>query len=239
MNKVFISIIVAILSSISLSAQHYELGVNFGGGNYIGDIGSEYYFKPKKLGGGIMFKNVVNPWYSIRMDLSYRAFNPDDAEAESAGRQIRQLSASAFIVSLDLGIEYYFRPMNPYKFYRKGHRFRPYIFSGIGIGSLNGNLYKHQKHLLSYSSSTFYIPMKIGFKYKISSQFLIGVETGARYYFSDNIDGTKQLYGYTNSKIDGEAILETTNLNSNDWSTFTSISLIYTFGDLRCYFNVK
>ncbi len=239
MRRIIVSLLMGILSTISLSAQHYEIGVNLGGGNYIGDMGSEYYFKPKKIGGGITFKNVVNPWYSMRINLDYRGFNPIDTEAESLGRQKRALSANAYIISLDLGFEYYFKPSNPYKFYRKGHRFHPYIYTGLGIGSLSGTLYKQDKLISNYSGSPLYIPMKIGFKYKIATHLLLGVETGARYYFSDDIDGTHQFYDNLVNGYNDKLIYNSTNLKSNDWSTFTSIGLIYTFGDLRCYFNVE
>jgi hypothetical protein len=108
------------------------------------------------------------------------------------------------------------------------------MFSGLLVAQYSGQIRMSNGNDINYNGATLAIPMMLGVKYKIAENFLISVETGASYYFSDNLDGTHHVYA--NAGINKGVLIPSTNTNSNDWHTFTSFSLIYTFGDLRCYF---
>ena len=57
-----------------------------------------------------------------------------------------------------------------------------------------------------------------------------GVELGARYTFTDNLDGSKP------SEVDGDYRLrDFGNPNTTDWYVFTGIYLTFNFGDRPCY----
>jgi hypothetical protein len=215
-------------------AQQHELGLSIGGANYIGDIGRETYFYPNKLSGGIFYTSVINPWFSGRMNLNYISLYANDLESESQGRRLRKLSFSGSSLDLSLGIEYKFFPRNPYIRQKGARRFSPYMFSGLLVAQYSGQIRMSNGNDINYNGATLGIPMMLGVKYKIAENFLISVETGASYYFSDNLDGTYHVYA--NAGINKGTLIPSTNTNSNDWHTFTSISFIYTFGDLRCYF---
>jgi len=232
MTKNQFSILIIFLSLTGLRGQQYEFGLTLGAGNYIGDIGQEYYFNPNKIGGGLLVKNTLNPWFSSRLNLNYYQIEAKDAESESLGRQERDISIDGGILSFSAGIEYNFFPRNPFIRPKPYQRFVPYIFSGVGVASYFGDFYKHESKVADYSGATLYIPMSIGIKYKAAEHFLISLEASANYYFTDDLDGTNSYYG------SGYPTIPSTNLNSNDWYTFTSITLIYTFGDLKCYFNM-
>jgi hypothetical protein len=234
MVKKRLFIILLIIASVNGFAQKYEFGLGAGAGNYIGDIGNEYYFKPNKIGGGLLFKNIFNPWFGVRMNLNYFQLEANDLESESLGRQVRQMSIDGTILDVSAGIEYNFLPRNPFIKHKKGQNFTPYMFTGLGLSSYSGKLYKRTAPVSKYSGAAFNIPMILGFKYQFAPHLLFSMEAGARYYFSDNLDGTDFYY----SDTDNLSIIPSGNPNSNDWHTFTSISLIYTFGDLTCYFNL-
>jgi len=230
------------LAGLGLShAQAYEVGLNIGGGNYIGDIGQEYYFHPNKIGFGGVFKRTVNPWFSIRLNLQYFQIDANDADAESLGRQQRKLSAQAQLINFSAGFEYNFVPRNPFLPLKSLHRLTPYMFTGIGLGSYSGHLYKNANSSnsargFSYSGTNLTIPMILGVKFKASRHIIFSLEAGAYYYFTDNLDGTEGYYRPIDSN--NSAMIPSTNRNSNDWYTFSSFGLIYTFGDLNCYFNL-
>ena len=71
--------------------------------------------------------------------------------------------------------------------------------------------------------------MAVGFKITLYRKIILALEIGARYTFSDELDGsvpdTKELqpnYSFGN-------------LNNNDWYMFTGMTLTYTFGRNSCY----
>jgi hypothetical protein len=104
----------------------------------------------------------------------------------------------------------------------------PYVFSGLSyfiydeLFVLNGETRK------DYSEGSLAIPMVVGIKSNLIQNFVIGVEVGARYTFTDNLDGS-------NPKNENLATLKFGNINSNDWYFFSGITITYTFGEKPCY----
>jgi hypothetical protein len=73
--------------------------------------------------------------------------------------------------------------------------------------------------------------MVLGYKMAVADHFVLALEVGARYTFSDEIDGS-----VPDTKENIER-LSFGNVNNNDWYTFTGITLTYTFGRNPCYCN--
>ena len=238
MTKIKLFSFFLFINIASILAQQYEFGIVAGGGNYIGDIGREYYFYPNKLGGGIVFKRTVNQWFSFRINLNYFQISAKDSEAESVGRRVRNFSTETQIINFNMGVEYNFIARNPFLQLQSIHKITPYFFTGIGLGSYTGNFYQNNKSEIDFNGANLNIPMVLGLKYKVSPHFLIALEAGTYYFLTDNLDGTGSYYGNEDRLIRIGAI-PTTNIHSNDWYSFTSISFIYSFGDLSCYFNLR
>ncbi len=219
---------------LNISAQQYEIGIQVGGTKYIGDIGKEDYFYPSDIGGSLIFKNTINPWMLMRLSFSYFPTSAYDNESYNLGRQTRNWSFTNNIMEVSMGIEYNFIPRNPFLRGRKHNRFTPYMFTGMSLSNYFGKLYQNGNpdNAYEFNGIAMGIPMIVGFKYKLSEHWLFSSEIGARYNFSDNLDGSQKY----SEHIDHYTIYPTTNRQSNDWYTFTSFGLIYTFGDLRCYF---
>lgn len=246
MTKFKIFTFLFIINLTVLWAQEYEFGVVAGGGNYIGDIGREYYFYPNKLGGGIVFKRTVNQWFSVRLNFNYFQIAANDAEAESVGRIARDFSTHAQLLHFAMGVEYNFIARNPFLTLQSIHKLTPYFFTGVGVGTYSGDLIRNTSLVpkntntggYKFNGTNINIPMVLGIKYKAARHFIIAMEAGVYYYFTDNLDGSYSLYG-NEDRLIKDGIVPTTNTHSNDWYSFTSISFIYTFGDLSCYFNLR
>jgi hypothetical protein len=70
--------------------------------------------------------------------------------------------------------------------------------------------------------------MVLGVKANIFENFVVGAEVGARYTFTDNLDGSNpENENFKNWRFG--------NLNSNDWYVFSGITLTYTFGQNPCF----
>jgi hypothetical protein len=65
-------------------------------------------------------------------------------------------------------------------------------------------------------------------KANVFESIILGVEVGARYTMTDNLDGS-------NPKNKILAPLKFGDINSNDWYVFSGITLTYTFGNRPCY----
>jgi hypothetical protein len=68
--------------------------------------------------------------------------------------------------------------------------------------------------------------MTLGMKSNISPHIILALEVGARYTFTDNLDG---------SNPKDESLTKFGNINNNDWYVFSGLSLTYTFGNKPCY----
>ena len=76
-------------------------------------------------------------------------------------------------------------------------------------------------------NKSFGIPMIIGSKVRFLEKFIFSMEGGARYVFSDEIDGNSSL----NPNFG--------NINNNDWYFFSSLGISYTFGRRPCHCNIR
>ena len=78
------------------------------------------------------------------------------------------------------------------------------------------------------------LPIILGLKTNISSDFVIGVEFGFRYTFTDNIDSSNPIKEFSDNKD-----LKFGELSNKDWYTFSGITFSYTFGRMPCYCKEK
>ena len=152
----------------------------------------------------------------------------DDLESKDPRRIERGYNFETPINELSLGMEFNFFEFDLHDF---DILFSPYIFSGISYVTfkeqllLNGALNNTDKN-----QSTLAIPMVVGFKHRFYDNLILSVEIGARYTFSDKIDG--------NSVISDDLNYNFGNINNKDWYMFSNFSLTYTFGRNPCYCNI-
>ena len=85
--------------------------------------------------------------------------------------------------------------------------------------------------IISKKNTTLGIPLVVGIKYRFFENFIISFEAGARYTFTDDIDGNI----ISTEEID----YNFGNINNNDWYMFSIMNLSYTFGRKPCYCNIK
>ena len=114
----------------------------------------------------------------------------------------------------------------------EGRNYTPYLYSGITAANHN-NFYFDNGVLTSEGTSSwaYGIPMILGFKMTIARSFILALEVGARYTFTDEIDGNIP------DAVNKQSQYSFGNLNNNDWYTFSGITLTYTFGQNPCFCN--
>ncbi len=218
-------ILIFFLSIFSTQAQINELGVFLGGSNYIGDIGPTDYIKPNDLALGIVYKWNRSPRHSYRLSLKHAKISSDDLDSESEGRQLRGYEFDNSITEVTAAFEFNFFDFNLHDL---EPQFTPYVYTGISYFFYKESYFASGVHEKDGSESSLAIPMAVGFKTNIAPKFVIGVEVGFRYTFTDNLDGS-------NPEAKDLAAFRFGNINSKDWYTFTGVTLTYTFTEKPCF----
>ncbi|MEO9570820.1 MAG: DUF6089 family protein [Polaribacter sp.] len=208
-------------SSILLG-QVYEAGVSFGGTNYVGDIGNNYYIYPNKPAGALLYKYNWNPRVALRATYSYLPISGNDLDADTAYRKDRGINFSNTINELALGLEYNFYE---YDLSSDDKTWTPYIILElVGFNYTNEESYNTSGQIVYGNKTSYAIPFGLGYKSKLYGALAFSIEAKFRYTFEDDLDFVSN--NTPNINIEG---------TGNDWYMFTGFSLIYTFGRPACY----
>tara|TARA_R110002050_G_scaffold184989_4_gene318850 strand:+ start:26092 stop:26778 length:687 start_codon:yes stop_codon:yes gene_type:complete len=220
---------VLILSILSIQLSHSqinEIGIFVGGSNFIGDVGATDYISPNQLAFGGIYKWNRSRRHSYRVSLIFSDLEAIDVNSDDPRRIQRGYEFSSKIMEISAGMEFTFLDFNLHS----GKKIAtPYLYTGISVAHHDNHYFLNGLQTPENNSSWAYgIPMALGFKTNFMGKLILGIEVGARYTFSDELDGslpdTQSLQPYRFG-----------NINNNDWYVFSGITLTYTFGENPCY----
>lgn len=226
--KYLITALLAVTSFQIAQSQTYEIGGLLGGANYIGDVGPTNYISPNDIAIGGLFRWNRTPRHSFRFSATYARLNADDADSKETRRQQRDLSFKNRVLEASLGIEFTFWEFNTHAMKPQN---APYLYTGITYFNYESLFLGRNNQIQKYGNDwAFAIPMVVGYKMTIGRHMVFGAEIGARYTFTDNLDGSNP----TGEKAN-DPNLKFGNLNGNDWYVFTGINLTVMFGRKPCF----
>lgn len=208
------------------NAQIHEIGVFLGGSNYIGDVGKTNHINPNEFAYGILYKWNKSPRHSYRFSYTQSAITANDLDSDAPNRVLRGYNFKNNIKEFSAGMEFNFFDFNLHEALKT--KITPYVHTGISYFIYDELYVVNGKTEEDYRESAFAIPMTVGIKSNLIPNFVIGIEVGARYTFTDNLDGS-------NPKNKNLKPLQFGNVNSKDWYVFSGITLTYTFGEKPCY----
>ena len=224
MNR-FYFLLILLLRFTPVNAQINEIGVFLGGSNYIGDVGATNYIAPNKVAFGLLYKWNKSPRHSWRFSYNQAKITSRDLKSNSPGRTQRGYNFENNIKEVSLGLEFNFFDFNLHDFEPK---ITPYIYSGLSYFSYDELFFILGEQRVDYRNGALAIPITLGIKTNVFEYLILGLEVGARYTMTDNLDGS-------NPKNKILAPLKFGDINSNDWFVFSGITLTYTFGIKPCY----
>lgn len=210
---------------MSMNAQIHEVGVFVGGSNYIGDVGLTNYISPNKPAFGLLYKWNKSPRHAYRFSYTQSKIIANDLDSNEPSRYGRKYHFENSIKEVSLGLEFNFFDFDLHKSETK---ITPYLFSGISYFKYNELYVLNNVTIKDKSKNSFAIPLNLGIKSNISRYFVLGLEVGVRFTFTDNIDGS-------NPKNENYKTLRFGNINNNDVYLFSGVILTYTFGETPCY----
>ena len=224
--RYLIILTLSLLSTQINHAQINEIGVYVGGSNLIGDIGATTFIAPNAPSLGLLYRWNRSRRHSYRASIIYSDLKARDSKSDDPRRTQRDYSIDSNLLEISAGMEFTFIDFNLHSGETIG---TPYLFTGIAATKYRLFHFENGSGIRDGGKDwTVGIPMALGYKTNILGNFIIGFEVGARYTFTDNIDGSfpedssNQQYQFGN-------------INNNDWYTFTGITLTYTFGIKPCY----
>lgn len=225
----YLTLLIIAFFSIQISnAQINEFGVFVGGSNFIGDVGATDYIAPKQLAFGALYKWNRSKRHSYRISATFTELEGIDKNSNDPSRQIRGFQFNSNILELSAGMEFTFFNFD---LHNGGKVSTPYLYSGISVAKHDNFYYSPNGTIVDEGtvSYAYGIPMVLGYKLAVSTNFILAFEIGARYTFSDELDGSVPA---AKEAIESRAF---GNINNNDWYTFTGITLTYTFGRNPCF----
>ncbi len=225
----YLTLILIMLFSLQYGhAQIHELGLVLGGSNFIGDVGSTKYIAPNNLAFGGIYKWNRSPRHSYRFSLLFTDLEGIDNKSDDPSRIERDYEFNSSITELSLGIEYTFLDFD---LHAGGSVSTPYIATGVTVANYDDFYFNASGRIEAGEGSkwAYGIPIALGYKTTIATQFILAFEIGARYTFSDKLDGSIP------EDKDLRPTLSFGNTNNNDWYMFTGITLTYTFGRNPCF----
>jgi len=223
--KNFPYLFICLFFYMSSHSQIHEIGVFLGGSNYVGDVGPTTYIAPNEPAFGLLYKWNKSPRHSWRFSYTQSKISSDDLDSNEPGRNLRGYHFENSIKEVSLGLEFNFFDFNLHTLENK---ITPYVASGINYLRRDELYIKDGETLENGGANSLAIPIILGVKASISRSLILGLEVGARYSFTDNLDGS-------NPKDESLKSLQFGNINNNDWYVFSGLTLTYTFGERPCY----
>lgn len=222
-----LSVLVLSIFFVQLTfAQINELGLYLGGSNFIGDVGATDYISPNQLAIGGIYKWNRSRRHSYRASLIFTTLEGIDINSDDPRRIQRGYEFSSNIMEASIGMEFTFTEFN---LHSERKISTPYLHTGITVAKHDNHYFLNGVQTQENTSSWAYgIPMTLGFKTTFIDNIVLGIEIGARYTFSDELDGSIPDAKWRPEYRFG-------NINNNDWYMFSGITLTYTFGENPCY----
>ena len=221
--------VLLLLGWLDARGQFHEVGLFLGGGNYVGDVGDTYYVFPNNPALGLVYKWNKTTRYALRANAMFMNFKKSDYSPVDFARFNRRYRFQNQIMEFSVGGEVNFVDFN---LHGSETFFSPYFF--LGVGYIRYNLFYHEPNSLEtieYGKvDNIALPAIVGIKSNVSPYIVLGLEVGARYTFTDNLDGSKPI---SEANVPNNYMFG--NLNNNDWYVFTGLTISFTFGDLPCY----
>ncbi|WP_179344248.1 type IX secretion system protein PorG [Winogradskyella ursingii] len=222
-------ILLSVLLFQTASSQIYEVGVFAGGSNFIGDVGATNYISPNQPAFGIIAKWNRSPRHAFRASVIFSDLEGKDSKSDDPRRVQRDYEFNVGVLELSAGMEFTFWDFDLHK---PGLKSTPYLYTGITMANHDNYYFATDGTYTSENTKSwaYGIPMILGYKANISHHLILAAEVGARYTFSDELDGSVPDARFREQFSFG-------NTNSNDWYVFSGITLTYTFGRKPCYCN--
>ncbi|MBS1624617.1 MAG: outer membrane beta-barrel protein [Bacteroidetes bacterium] len=209
-SRLYIILLVLLVSALPAQAQFHEIGVWGGGANYYGDLNPTFNWKYVGPAGGAFYRYNINKRLAAKGMVSFGQVAADDAGSSLARSRQRNLSFRSYVADLCATFEFNFFKYN--KNNPKKNGWTPYIATGVGMFFFNPEAqYKGKWYYLQplgtegqndasysgvkkYKLYSFEIPLEFGFKVHLKKNWNINAFMSFRETFTDYLDDVSGNY---------------------------------------------
>ncbi|MBA4055847.1 MAG: hypothetical protein C0490_14120 [Marivirga sp.] len=202
-----------------MTAQRSEVGFGLGTFNYTGDLVRTYNFKYSKPAATVFYRSNLSKVVSFRTAITAGKIGASEKPIDPAA-SARNASFDLFLIEASMAMEYHFLNWRETK---RFVRFTPYLFGGIALFGISGDVQKTAE----YSNIQASIPFGGGLKYIYNPKWYFSLEFGVRKTFFDHLDNISAGDIRTKNYQYG-------NPNDNDNYYFIGISITRTFYSIPC-----
>ncbi len=195
----------------------YEFGASAGTTFYMGDANKTKIFQNPGVAGGLFFRQNINFHWAIKGSLSGGTISGNSANSGYIFPHEKNASFNRILVDLGGQIEFNFFPYSDMYTYMNTKRYTPYIFTGAGATFATGNK-------LFFNG---YVPIGLGFKYKLKNRLNIGAEFSLKKLFGDDLDAPEKDAEWS---LDAPYGIKSSFLKNQDWYSITMIFITWDFG---------
>jgi opacity protein-like surface antigen len=213
-----LALLLALTALVPARAQEdyrFDIGAGIGMTGYLGDANTANMWSSPSWDAEILFRYIVNPRINLKTNFYIGGLNGDSSKMENVFPDAANFKFSTTFYELGEMFEFHFFNYGMGESYRKLKRWTPYITAGVGVTAWSVD---------SKAGAAFTIPLGVGFKFKPSLRWNLGLEFLMKKTFSD--------------KLDGEALSDPLGIKSSfmkntDWYSTLTLTISYEFSK-RC-----
>ena len=111
-----------------------------------------------------------------------------DLNSNSPGRTQRGYNFENNIKEVSLGLEFNFFDFNIFNPLER--KITPYVYTGLSLSFYDSLFFKYGRSEFDSKQKTLGLPLILGVKSNLTSNFVVGLEVGSRFTFADDLDGS-------------------------------------------------
>lgn len=205
-------------ASLPLAAQEdyrFDIGAGIGMTGYLGDANNANLYQNPGWDAEILFRYIYNPRFNFKTNFYVGSLRGDSSQMSDVFPTHESYKFSTIFYELGETVEFHFFNYGMGETYRRLKRWTPYIVAGVSVTAWTVD---------KNPGVAFTIPFGIGFKFKPSLRWNLGLEFLMKKTFTDKLDGP--LLADPHSIKSGF-------MKNTDWYSTLTLSISYEFSK-RC-----
>lgn len=212
------ALLLALTALVPARAQEdyrFDIGAGIGMTGYLGDANTANMWSSPSWDAEILFRYIVNPRINLKTNFYIGGLNGDSSKMENVFPDAANFKFSTTFYELGEMFEFHFFNYGMGESYRKLKRWTPYITAGVGVTAWSVD---------SKAGAAFTIPLGVGFKFKPSLRWNLGLEFLMKKTFSDKLDG---------KALSDPLGIKSSFMKNTDWYSTLTLTISYEFSK-RC-----